>query len=717
MKAEMAPMPSRKTRPAVRLSRRRLRLTTALSASLLLASSFATLPSPAFTQSATGGTLGIDCDKPRYNSEGKLILSFDRVGDDARRAICEADRTTALTYAGIVRETRDRLRSALRRLPPPVRGDLVEHLRTDDDVSGWTYADAGVMALLQTLSAGATPPAIMDGAVTADRAHGVAAHWAGGILAGSGVTTDWQRFVRARACGVDASGATVPGAAVLVWLDPSVVRDRWTPQMVQRTARAWLERTMGDRFVAVDHVPDIVTPARQLARVDGRVRAISGNAAVQACFATVPVGALAMRTTLSVSADRGERLAPCDDPEQVGVRTFAWQRVNGVFVVPEVAVLPDGSDHPDRGEPLLGQRPDLPLATTEADAEFLRRSTCREPGTIDAVRAEQCDAEINGTAVLGTHVRRFRFREVQNDPSDPLRIDLVPVGPDPLDPDNGLGVIAPPGPHPVWETVTLFCEGELPPVDAPPVPPRDEVADDDPDWTVPDCATEWAGQFEQGDRTGYRQVITYPDGWPVDEVEVRTIDDDCFNPVAQTGTETRVQENCPAGQVGGTIEDRSFSWWIKAWAVGNPSHARQIPTGHGSVAQAAAAYDADPSQAGLDVWDVVTLEADWHVVSAACVTPSSGGGGGTDWGFVVDYDLDGDPDFRTINDAIEHAKRQGETWRPGVGSIIEYEEGSGPPETENDGYTEPEERDGGGGGWRGDDDDDDDDDDDGGGGW
>ena len=635
-------------------------LATALTASLLLASSLATLPLPTFAQTADGGTLGIDCDKPRYNDQGKLIISFDRVGDDARRAICEADRTTALTYAEAVRETRDRLRSALRRLPPPVRADLVEHLRTDDEIANWTYTDAGVMALLRTLSAGATPPAIVDGTVTADRAHGVATHWAGGILAGSGVEAAWHPFVRARACGVDASGATVPGAAVLVWLDPSAVRDRWTPQMVQRTARVWLERTMGERLVAVDHVPDIVTAARQLSRVDGRVRDISGNAAVLACFASVPQGALAMRTTLSVSADRGERLAPCADPDQVGLRTFEWQRVNGVFVVPEVAVLADGSDHPDRGQPLLGQRPALPLARTEADAEFLRRSSCRVPRTIDAVRAVQCDAEINGTAVLGTHVRRFRFREVQNDPTDPFRIDMVPVGPDPTDPANALGVIAPPGPHPVWETVTLFCDGELPPVEAPPVPPRDAVAATDPDWTVPDCATQWPGQFEQGERIGYRQVITYPPGWPVNEVEVRTIDDDCFNPVRRTGTQKRARRNCPEGMVGATIEDRSFSWWVKAWAVRNPTHSRRIPTGHGGVAQAAAAYDANPSQAGLDVWDVVTLVADWHVVANTCRTPSEGGGD-DDNGGGRNYDVDGDGvgDFDNEADANAYSEHFG----------------------------------------------------------
>ena len=539
----------------------------ALAASLLLpallAAPLATIPVPAQSQ---GGTLGIDCEKPRRNADGKLVL-----GDDgSQRAICEADRTTALTYAGAVRETRDRLRAALAVLPPPVWDDLVAHLRTDDDVDDWSYDDDDAKDLLEDLSKEAKKT---DPNGSAARAHGVAEHWDDGLLDGSGVTADWRGSVQARACGFGAGGEILPGAAILVWLDPDVVRDRWTPQMVQRTARAWLE-SQSDRFVAVDHVPDVVTAARRLSRADGRVRDVSGVAAIQACFSTVPVGALAMRLTLRRGAERGSRAVRCTDPGQVGLRRLVWSRQNGVFLVPEDAVQEDGSDHPDRGEPLIGESTDLPLVTDEADGEFLAETTCRDPRTIDAVRVADCDAEINGTPVKGVHVRRYRFREVQNDPTDPLRIDLAPVGPDPNDAANALGVIAPSGdPHPVWEQTTLFCDGEVPDSDAPDIPPRDEVPDNDPDWTVPDCPTQWPGAYEQGKRTGFRQVVTYPPGWPVDEVEIRTIDDDCFDPVKRTGSVSRTGSAC---EVVATTSTSSTGTVDFTESVNVPS-TRQVP--------------------------------------------------------------------------------------------------------------------------------------------
>ena len=513
----------------------------------------AALPSAAIAQGTPGGTLGIDCEKPRLNAEGKLIL-----GDDgSKRAMCEADRATALNYAAVVRETRDRLRAALSVLPPPVWDDLVEHLRTDDAIGSWTYADADVMSRLGTLSSLA-PPSDPGEVATSERAHGLAAHWDGGILEGSGVGTAWHGLVRARACGFGAGGEILPGARILVWLDPGAVRDRWTPEMVQRTVRTWLA-SQNDRFVAIDRIPDVVTAARLLSRADGSVQDISGNAAVQACFASVPDGALAMRMTLRRSTDRGRRAVGCDDPDQVGLRRFVWERQNGVFIVPGLAILPDGSDHPDRGEPLLGQTAGLPLATAEPDVtlpapqpgEFLLHATCRTPNTVDAVRVEDCDAEINGQTVQGAHVLRLRFREVQNDPVDPLRIELVPVGPDPLDPGNELGVIAPPGPHPIWEQTTLFCDGEVPPRFINEIP---EVADwddcTDPancdGWSAPSCPAQWGGRFEQGKRTGFRQIESYPPGWPVAEVEVRRIDDDCFNPVRQADSESRTGAACVA---------------------------------------------------------------------------------------------------------------------------------------------------------------------------
>lgn len=525
--------------------RRRPRPCSAIAFALLLAMPLDTLPSRVLAQADAGGTLGIDCEKPRRNEHGKLILD----DDGSQRALCEADRATALNYAGVVRETRDRLRAALAVLPPPVWDDLVGHLRTDDGIDGWSYSDPDVMSRLRTLSDGAPPGDPSEVATTA-RAHGLAEHWDGGILEGSGVGADWRGTVRARACGFG------PAAMILVWLDPGVLRDRWTPEMVQRTARAWLER-QSDRFVAVDVVPDVVTATRQLARADGSVRDISGNPAVQACFATVPEGALAMRITLWRHTDTGRRSLRCAAADEVGLRRFVWARQNGVFIVPENAILASGDPHPERGEPLLGQDPDLPLVTTEPDAanpdlqdgEFLAAFTCRQPRTVDAVRVEDCDAEINGRAVKGVHVLRVRFREVQNDPADPLRIDLVPVGPDPLDPANELGVIPPPGPHPVWETTTLFCAGEVPPRfvnEIPIIPAWDECREpaDCDGWVYPDCRAQWGGRFDQGQRIGFRQIESYPPGWPVDEVEVRRIDDDCFNPVPQADSQSRTGSAC-----------------------------------------------------------------------------------------------------------------------------------------------------------------------------
>ena len=635
----------------------------ALALAALSALTLATLPVPALSQAAQGGTRGVDCDKPRYNAQGKLILDFS---DGARQAICEAHRTTALTYANAVMETANRLRRALRTLPPPVWEDLVGHLRTDDDVTDWTYADAAAMQRLLNLSTAAPTTPGADGTTPSSAAHGVATHWQGGILARSGIGADWHASVQARACGFDANDDPVNGAVVLVWLDPDAVRDSWTRRMVQRTALAWQER-QGDRATALGKVPHVLTAANTMTDARGSALQVSGDAAIQACLSTVPVGALVARVFLNQPRRGGERALRCEDPAEIGSRTFVWERRNGVYMVPPFAVLADGSDHPDRGEPLLGQRPDLPLVATEPDptstvpqpGEFLRLgSSCRPPLWRDAVRPQDCpaivgsvadhdhatphgftDAESHGlrrhSHVTGTHVRRFRFRETQDDPVDPFLVNWEPVMPDPLDPDNDLGVIAPIGsPHPEWASVTVFCDS-IPPSDAPPVPPRVEVPAGDPDWTVPDCATQWPGRFERGERTGYRQNFDYPTEWNTSGVkrdeEIRTIDDDCFNPVAASGQERRDGPDCPVGHVGEIIEGRDFSWWNRDWAV--PSRHAGGTEGDRSVGQAAAAYDANPSQSGLEWWDVVTLVTDWRVVSNTCAEPSDdddddGGNGG-----------------------------------------------------------------------------------------
>ena len=267
---------------------------------------------------------------------------------------------------------------------------------------------------------------------------------------------------------------------------------------------------------------------------------------------------------------------------------------------------------------MLGQRPGLPLVRAETDpgAEFLIQSSCRAARTRDVVRAEECDGEINGTRVQGTLVRRFRFREVQNDPDDEFRIIMVPVGPG----GNGeLGVIVPAGDlHPDWEETSLFCEGALPESDAPVIP--DPVEDPD----TPDCRAQWGGRFDQGSRTGYVQTITYPEGWPINDVVIRSIDDDCFRRVAQAETQTR-NRTCPAGHSGEITESRTLGWWNRIWAV----LARHDSGTEGSrrLAQAARDHDANPSQAGL-TWLRKVTASRWRETSntcrAQCRDPHSG---------------------------------------------------------------------------------------------
>ena len=260
--------------------------------------------------------LGIYCDQPRRNADGKLILD----DDGFHRARCEADRATALNYALVVRETRDRIRSALRTLPPPLWDDLVEHLRTRDDIDDWRYSDTGILRQFDTLSAGASP----------GNPGEFARYWAQGLLAGTTYPAAWRGIVRARACG------TSPREAVLVWLDPGNIRDRWTAQMVQRTVRVRVQRTEG-RNRLVDRIPDIVTASGQLRRYNGSER----RNMPAGCPGVAPEGALAMRVTLRRDIETGRRQARCADPDQVGIRHLMWAQHNGVYIVPDRAILDD----------------------------------------------------------------------------------------------------------------------------------------------------------------------------------------------------------------------------------------------------------------------------------------------------------------------------------------------------------------------------------------
>ena len=574
-----------------------------------------------FAAPALSQTLGIDCDAPRRNADGRLIL-----GDDGTyQALCEADRATALNYARVVYQTRDLVRSALNGLPPPLWGDLVAHLRDSDAINDWTYSDTSVLNALKALSAAAPASTDAGDLTPTTRVSQTAQYWTSGLLTDkTSYPREWHVLVKARACGVDADGRITRHAAVLIWLDPQAIRDRWSPEMVQRTVRTWMGQRHGFN-ARLDRVPDIVTGSGHgsgyLKDWQSRTRNVSGDAAVRACFFSganaIPDGALALLIPLRRKIDEGWETETCTDPDEVGARNMMWARHNGVYIVPDQAIGADGSPHALRGEALL----DPPVATG-ADALRLTHSTCRAPRTLDAVRAEKCDAIINDTPVKGTHVRHYRFREVQSDPDDPFRIDMVPVGRDPDNHGNPLGVIAPAGaPHPVWKTVTLFCEGALPESDAPDIPAPVVVPPDDPDWKVPDCRAAHGGRFNAGTRRGVRQTITYPAGWVVRDVEVRSIEDDCFDPVLMEGVEVRITACAAiaAGESGEVVEGRDFQWWNRDWAV--PGRHQGGRRGDRRLDQAIAAYDADPAQAGLDRYDRVMLARDWHVDRFTCKAP------------------------------------------------------------------------------------------------
>ncbi|WP_419737627.1 hypothetical protein, partial [Ruegeria sp.] len=424
-----------------------------------------------------GGTLGIDCDQPRRSVEGRLIL--DR--DGAHRVACEADRATALNYARVVRETRNRLRLALDAAPQPLWDDLVTHLRNDgagtdrqgsgDRVSDWSYTARDIDAL----------PA-------GSAARRAADYWKDGVLNRSAVPKDWRPIVKTRACGVEMEGdRPVPGigAAVFVWLDRDRIRERWSSQMVQRTVRAWLERGQ-TRVSMIEEIPDILTGARTLKDANGQERGLSAD--LRACIdqaPAIPEGALVMRASLTWKSKRGETVRPCTDPLRVGVQRLGWERHNDVHVVPLSAIRADGTAHPQRGKALLApfadplDRPVLaegidPVSTeypitAQSKATFLLRNSCRVPRVRDVIRAEDCKATLNGTEVEGKHIRIFRFREVQDDPTDPTRVYLRPVMRDPGNAANGLGVLVAGNGHPMWEESTIGCP-DVPDTELPDIP-------------------------------------------------------------------------------------------------------------------------------------------------------------------------------------------------------------------------------------------------------
>ena len=188
--------------------------------------------------SARAQDLGIDCHVPRTTLDGRLV--FDPEGQT--RALCEADRATALNYTHLLQTVRDQVAQALRVLPPPLLAGFIDYLddpANDGRIERWRPEPTDLDLLANTNAALAWN--------AADRAA-----WDQGILAGSGIDPEvWG--IQARACGPEGQGQ------VVVWLDPASLRDRWTPAMVQRTTYAWMQAREG--LVAIERTPKIIDGA------------------------------------------------------------------------------------------------------------------------------------------------------------------------------------------------------------------------------------------------------------------------------------------------------------------------------------------------------------------------------------------------------------------------------------------------------------------------
>ncbi|WP_419738571.1 CFI-box-CTERM domain-containing protein [Ruegeria sp.] len=636
-----------------------------VSATSILALVFA---NPALAQGPDGARdLGIDCDRPRSAAQGRLILEAD---NGARKRICEADRETALTYSRLVATTRDRIAQALRTLPPPLLFEFIAHLEEQKPLGAWKITS-------------------LEGVPGDPRSQKLAKYWQDNGLFGAGndlfdlfgldsaeTLSAWQGHLHAMA--LPARSAQNRGRDVIVWLDPAILRDRWTPRMVQRTTKAWIEAD--DRAGSViDHVPDRVhseAGGPALIRADGAARVLdacfvkkgdgldaraSCNRTATSPFTPLPDGALAMQVLHSPHQKAQQQPGPCTEDGRIGHIRRERLRINGVLVRP----VYDAEGHVARYDVHAG---------AEDDAWYVDPSHgdhCRPPGEQDYLLIRDCTGTLGGKTVKGAWIETWRLQEYQlpwEEPAAGARQKIPPIGVRPHPDDMNGGV-----PHPLRES-GVFCDTR--PVSAHPGTPKRE--DNDPAvtrWTPDDCATTHGGRFNEGERRGYMQRYDYPEGWPgPNPIIVRSLEDHCFRPVAQSGAQTRTLQ-CPATWRGAITETRRLRWWNRDWPA-RSNHTQS--EGDRTRTQAIAAYTADPAQSARPWYDRVVLLSDWSVTSNTCTPPppprpsrGSGSRGERAHGEEA-FDVDGDriADFDSYKEARGYTDQYG-------GSIGTVSVGSG----------------------------------------
>ena len=281
-----------------------LLLSTALTASLTV--SLTLTPQHVAAQDyEPGGDPGIDCEVPRRNGDGKIILDWDGTG----RITCEADRNSALYWAQLLDKVKSHVQSE-------VRGFENNRLRSLGTRLHDSNGQEQVVRLLKP-GGGGFPgvrnlPNELDG---------------------------WEPYIGASACG------TIADMQIVIWLDVHEIRDRWSPGMVQRAVRAWHARL--DPRRAVYQTPLRLTEANgtpKLERVDGY------QPPLDSCFqpgtlrtdAAHPADGLAAVFNIRRSVTTENRYEVC--PKEGDVGRIRWERrlIDGIPVDKDDKVIASG---------------------------------------------------------------------------------------------------------------------------------------------------------------------------------------------------------------------------------------------------------------------------------------------------------------------------------------------------------------------------------------
>ena len=355
-------------------------------------------PDPVLAQTSPAGpsgVLGIDCETPRLNDMGRILLDLD----GTQRRLCEADRETALAWARILESSRDRIAGRVEHAPAADLRRLITRMETGNGLSLFGATD--LRGYFRNSAGRSNMPFDVSAWVPHLRA---------------GICVDNQRFDR--------------GARLIVWLPP-LRADRWSPEMAQRTVFAWRVRSE-DVLAARERTPDILMrrPAGAvLGRSGGVERALPdcvGDLMTAAGITGTPAWPLAMDYPVRWTVERDNRVEPCPNGElgRVRLRRFGlngvWLDENGLLLRKSGTVVTDPANawveigrlcfHPAAIAPSP-----LPSDWTECEQEVTvdRRGTvtrrtpagpdCNVPGVRQTCQQVHGTSHPLGTRTYGEH--------------------------------------------------------------------------------------------------------------------------------------------------------------------------------------------------------------------------------------------------------------------------------------------------------------------------